>query len=119
MGSLPLIGSDPPTMLKPREVPCGLWSMTLFDICSDLGNFCQYNHEGTKLQGPKDVSGPSRRDNVTPASSAVAFNNPTATLWVKPRSDWPLTDKRTSPFCNKKRKKNITTLKYFVINTNN
>ena len=99
MGSIPLCGSDPPTMLNPREVPCGLCKTTLFDKCNDLGNFCQYSHDGTKFAGPYDVSAPSNKDKVTPANSAVALSNPTAWLCVRPNSDWPFTDSKTSPFC--------------------
>lgn len=102
MGSAPRWGSDPPTMLKPREAPVARCSTTLLDMCRERGSFCQYSQDGTKLAEPTDVSGPSRRERVTLTSSAVAFKSATACPWVSPSSDCPFTDSSTSPFCHGK-----------------
>ena len=63
------------------------------------GNFCQYIHEGTKLEAPKLVSGPSIMPKATWSKLIVAFNVATACEWVRPHRLVPSTDKRRSPFC--------------------
>ena len=57
MGStgLPLPGSAPPTILNPQLAFSFRCKITVFGYWRLRGIFCQYIHEGTKLEAPKKV----------------------------------------------------------------
>ena len=96
----PLPGSAPPTMLNPQEAFSFRCKITVLGYWRLLGIFCQYIQEGTKLEAPKDVSGPSMTPNTTWSRLMVAFSVATAWECVSPQRLVPSTDNRMSPFWN-------------------
>lgn len=104
MGSvgLPPPTSAPPTILKPQLAFSFRCRITVFGYWRLRGIFCQYIHDGIKLEAPKEVSGPSMIPRTTWSRLIVAFKVATACEWVSPHKLLPSTDSSRSPFCNEK-----------------